>query len=261
MEALYGYMTESELDWCIMEKEYDIEMKRCIATFEASSSDSSFKARLGKLIKTISDFIGSIIDKIGELFGKKEQEELKNVDKNQKIRVNEDFGRHFKDLQARMKTVDKEIKTGKFTQKPEKDDTTSKYIKKGGIIVGVGTLLILLPAMLKWYADTKKSLDFIDNKIWHDDKKSIEKYSKLQDWTNNRFRGDNDTEEFKREREKIAKELIDEQIANREKIYSAYQEKYKILKESSSLTKRVSLTLKSAIMEAKKKASIKEVMK
>lgn len=159
MEALYGYMTESELDYAITEKEHDVEIKRLLLRSEyivESGKDSNKKNIIFRIFESIQKFIKNIIEKIGNFIIETSSSLYNKLD-NAILNFDEDPEKKYKEICKDLDESARNIKNPK----------NAKKLTKKKVFIGIGAVTIAASVAFALYkkigAEFKKRDKQIDD--------------------------------------------------------------------------------------------------
>ena len=159
MEALYGYMTESELDYAITEKEHDVEIKRLLLRSEyivESGKDSNKKNIIFRIFESIQKFIKNIVEKIGNFIIETSSSLYNKLD-NAILNFDEDPGKKYKEICKDLDESARNIKNPK----------NAKKLTKKKVFIGIGAVTIAASVAFALYkkigAEFKKRDKQIDD--------------------------------------------------------------------------------------------------
>ena len=148
MEALYGYMSESELENSIMEKEFDIEMGRLFLESEyiTEAGNTSKKQNVfQKMITTIKEFIQKILDSMSDFMDKMKEKKIESKLKDAPpVKMDYDPRKRFNEIEKNVKSTLNKLKHPGLIKKDESGthltDRGKKVVAGAGITFGAITL-------------------------------------------------------------------------------------------------------------------------
>ena len=148
MEALYGYMTESELENSIMEKEFDIEMKRLFLESEyitEAGNTSKNKNVFQKMLKSIAEFIQKILKSMSDFMDKIKEKKVESKLKDAPpVKMDYDPRKRFNEIEKKQTSILNKLK---YPGLIKKDETGTHLTNRGkkvaaGAGVAVGAMVL-----------------------------------------------------------------------------------------------------------------------
>lgn len=148
MEALYGYMTESELENSIMEKEFNIEMKRLFleSSYMTEAGNPSKKQNVfQKMITTIKEFIQKILKSMSDFMDKMKEKKIESKLKDAPpVKMDYDPRKRFAEIEKSTNSILNKLKHPGLIKKDETGTHLTsrgkKVIAGAGITVGVAVI-------------------------------------------------------------------------------------------------------------------------
>ena len=148
MEALYGYMTESELENSIMEKEFDIEMKRLFLESEyitEAGNTSKNKNVFQKMLKSIAEFIQKILKSMSDFMDKIKEKKVESKLKDAPpVKMDYDPRKRFNEIEKKQTSILNKLKHPGLIKKDETGTHLTNRGKKvaAGAGVAVGAMVL-----------------------------------------------------------------------------------------------------------------------
>lgn len=174
MEALYGYMSESELKNSIMEKEFDIETKRLFLESEymVETEDISKKQNVfQKMIESIQKFIQKILDSMSDFMNKMKEKKVESKLKDApSVKMDYDPIKELNEIEKKQTSILNKLKHPGLIKK---DETGTHLTSRGKIAVGAGitvgavTLFDVYRRINKLQRDTSYELNDLRQKLYN----------------------------------------------------------------------------------------------
>lgn len=174
MEALYGYMTESELENSIMEKEFDIEMKRLFLEFEyiTEAKEASKKQNVfQKMVESIQKFIQKILDSMSDFMDKMKEKKVESKLKDAPpVKMDYDPRKKLNEIEKNIKSTLNKLKHPGLIKKDESGthltDRGKKVAVGAGITIGAAVLFDVYRRINRMMKELSKELKNLNKEVY-----------------------------------------------------------------------------------------------
>ena len=172
MEALYGYMTESELENSIMEKEFDIEMRRLFLESEymVEAGNTSKKQNVfQKMIESIQKFIQKILDSMSDFMNKMKEKKVESKLKDApSVKMDYDPRKKLNEIEKKQNSILNKLKHPGLIKKDESGTHLTDRGKKVAVAVGAVVLFDVYRRINKLQKDTLNKLNELRRDLVND---------------------------------------------------------------------------------------------